>query len=153
MRKIQSIDGVSEAIGEMLLLAIAVSVVTVIYMQLSTAQGPEDITNVTIIGKMEHGSPVFELQRGESLTPDTKIIITVAGYDQRIYSVNQSSLRGVSNHDWKSENRLFYQRKTSQDYGWKRPSLIKKPTLLSSGNPPGWFGSPRTRKRWYMAFR
>ena len=100
MRKIQSIDGVSEAIGEMLLLAIAVSVVTVIYMQLSTAQGPEDITNVTIIGKMEQGSPVFELQRGESLTPDTKIIITVAGYDQRIYSVNQSSLRGVSNHDW-----------------------------------------------------
>ena len=45
--------------------------------------GPPDVTNVTILGEIDKGYPVFELQRGESLGPDTKIYITLAGYDRR----------------------------------------------------------------------
>jgi hypothetical protein len=70
---------VSETVGEILLLAIAVTSVSLLYTQFSGFQGPQDIANVTIIGKIEQGTPVFELQRGESLAPDAEIILQIEG--------------------------------------------------------------------------
>lgn len=107
MRTLRNTHAVSEAIGEILLLAIAVSCISVLYTQISESQGPQDIANVTIVGKMEQGSPVFELQRGESLTSDTKIIITVAGYEQNIYFLNQSKGRRNSNTNWHIGERII----------------------------------------------
>lgn len=107
MRAFRNTHAVSEAIGEILLLAIAVSCISVLYTQISESQGPQDIANVTIVGKMEQGSPVFELQRGESLTSDTKIIITVAGYEQNIYFLNQSQGRKNSNTNWHIGERII----------------------------------------------
>jgi len=73
---------VSEILGEVILLAIAVTSIAVIYIQVLSTPGPTDITNVAIIGKIEEGHPVFDLQRGESLGPDTKTFITLAGYER-----------------------------------------------------------------------
>ncbi len=107
MRTFRNTNAVSEAIGEILLLAIAVTSIAVLYSQISHSQGPQDITNVTIIGKMEQGAPVFELQRGESLSADTKIYITVAGYEQKIFSLNQSQGRGHSTNNWHIGERII----------------------------------------------
>jgi len=75
--------GASEILGEVILLVIAVTSVSLIYYNVLSTPGPVDTAYVTINGKMEGGRPVFELKRGESLGPDTKIFITLAGYDLR----------------------------------------------------------------------
>jgi len=75
--------GASEILGEVLLLVIAVTSVSLIYYNVLSTPGPVDAAYVTINGKMEGGRPVFELKRGESLGPDTKIFIMLAGYDLR----------------------------------------------------------------------
>ena len=110
MRTLRNTHAVSEAIGEILLIEIAVTSISVLYTQISESQGPQDIANVTIVGKMEQGAPVFELQRGESLSPDTKIIITVAGYEQNIFFLNQSLRRSPSAHNWHIGERIILPR-------------------------------------------
>ncbi len=107
MRNLQNTHAVSETIGEILLLAIAVTSISVLYTQLSEAPGPQDTANVTIVGKMEQGFPVFELQRGESLAPDTKIIITVAGYERKIFFLNQSLGRESTDSNWHIGERII----------------------------------------------
>jgi hypothetical protein len=106
LRTLQNKNAISEVIGEILLLAIAVTTVSVLATQLLDIQGPQDIANVTIIGKMEQGTPAFEIQRGESLGPDTKIILTLAGYDQRIFSYNEFVSRYAENQDWDIGGRI-----------------------------------------------
>jgi len=83
MKNQRNTEAVSEILGTVLLLAIAVTSVSIIYIQVLGSLSPVDTTNVTIIGKMEEGLPVFELQRGESLGPDTKIFLTLAGFERR----------------------------------------------------------------------
>ena len=91
---------VSQIIGEIFLLAIAVISVSVIAMQVLSTPGPQDTTTVTIIGKIEGGSPVFELQRGEPLERDTKLFIDIAGgYNRSEYSLDQSFLQKYINKD------------------------------------------------------
>ncbi|PNX45360.1 MAG: hypothetical protein BV459_08635, partial [Thermoplasmata archaeon M11B2D] len=70
---------VSSVMGELLLLAIAVVVISTLCTQLLNFDGPQDIANVTVIGKLEQGTPAFELQRGESLAPDAEIILQIEG--------------------------------------------------------------------------
>ncbi|KYK23852.1 hypothetical protein AYK25_06350 [Thermoplasmatales archaeon SM1-50] len=86
---------VSELVGEVLLLAIAVTSISVIYTQVLSTPGPVDTANATIVGTIEGGRPVFELQRGESLGADTKIFLTLAGYDKREFSTGE-----LSNQEW-----------------------------------------------------
>jgi hypothetical protein len=95
-------NAVSQIIGEIILLAIAVITVSIIYTQVLAAPGPQDITNVTITGKIQDGHPEFELQRGESLERDTKIYITIAGgYNRTTYSLDQLfSQRFLPNQKW-----------------------------------------------------
>ena len=101
-------EAVSQIVGEMILLAIAISSVSILSLQLLSDPGPQDIANVTIIGKIENGHPVFELQRGETLEQDTKIYITVAGgYNRTAYSLTQSFLQSsLGNHLWNIGERI-----------------------------------------------
>jgi hypothetical protein len=85
----------SEILGEIILLAIAVTTISVLYTYALSMPEPTDIANVTIIGKMEGGCPVFKLQRGETLGPDTKILLTVGGCERRYYLYNE-----VGDQEW-----------------------------------------------------
>jgi len=96
MKNSRKTGAVSEIVGEVLLLAIAVTSISVIYTQVLSTPGPVDTTNVTIVGKIEDGRPIFELQRGESLGADTKIFLTLAGYDQREFLTGE-----ISNQQWR----------------------------------------------------
>ena len=102
MKNSRNNEAISQIIGEIILLAIAVTAVSVIFMQVLSTPGPQDTTEVTIIGKIQGGSPVFNLQRGESLGPDTKLYINIAGeYNRSVYSLDQSLFNQfISNHTW-----------------------------------------------------
>lgn len=102
MKNLRTTEAVSEILSEIILLAIAVTSISVIYTQVLSTPGPTDIANVSIVGKMEEGRPVFELQRGESLGLDTKFFITLAGFDQREFLQ-----RDLVNQEWNIGERVI----------------------------------------------
>jgi len=70
---------VSEIIGSVVLLAMAITIISVVYMQVLSEPGPSEKTYTTIIGKFEEGTVAFENQRGETLVPGAQIMLTIAG--------------------------------------------------------------------------
>ena len=74
--------------------------------------GPPEKTYVTIIGKMENGSPVFEHRRGEGIDIDSKVTIIPRGdyKDRDVYTVGQLFDPSSSNGDniWDIGERLRY---------------------------------------------
>ena len=78
------VSAFSEIIGAAILLAMAVVIFSVIYINVLSDDGPHTNAFVTISGKMETWDKVtnivaFENQRGIILGSDTKIILTKAG--------------------------------------------------------------------------
>ena len=73
---------VSEIVGAIFLLAIAISVFSVIYMNVLSDEGPNPETFATIVGKIEAEDLVFEHRSGETLDLDSKVILTVGGERQ-----------------------------------------------------------------------
>ena len=75
----RSNKAVSEIIGTMLLLVLAISALSLIYFQVLSDDGPDSRTIVKIVGKVEGTDVVLEHQGGEPLGLDTEISITIAG--------------------------------------------------------------------------
>jgi len=73
-------NAVSEIIGTMLLLLIAISALSVIYFQVLSDDGPTPNTIVKIVGREEGKFIILEHQGGETIGYDTKITYTIAGY-------------------------------------------------------------------------
>jgi len=74
----------AEIIGEILLLAMAVAAFSVVYIGVLSNDGPGLESYATIIGKMEPEADIantvsFENRRGETLGPDTKIMLEIGG--------------------------------------------------------------------------
>ena len=70
---------VSEIIGSVVLLAMAITIISVVYMQVLSEPGPSEKTYTTIVGKFEEGTVAFENQRGETLVPGAQIMLRIAG--------------------------------------------------------------------------
>ncbi len=66
-------DAVSEIIGTVLLLAIALSMMTVVYFEVLTDDGPSPQTFIRIEGKVEGTNIIIEHMGGEPLNEDTWI--------------------------------------------------------------------------------
>jgi len=66
-------DAVSEIIGTVLLLAIALSMMTVVYLEVLTDDGPSPQTFIRIEGKVEGTNIIIEHVGGEPLNEDTWI--------------------------------------------------------------------------------
>jgi hypothetical protein len=73
---------VSEIVGTVLLLAIAISIFSVVYMNVLSEDGPNPETFATIVGKIEAEDLVFEHRSGETLDLDSQVILTVGGERQ-----------------------------------------------------------------------
>ncbi|MCU0851224.1 MAG: LamG domain-containing protein [Candidatus Thermoplasmatota archaeon] len=110
---------VSQMISAIILLAIAITSVSIIYTQVLAVPGPQDIANVTIIGKMEDGHPVFDLQRGETLENETKIYITIAGgYNKSIYTFDQMLIQNaIENNRWNIGEQIILPTENVTGYG------------------------------------
>ena len=78
--KIKKTNGaVSEIIGTMLLLIIAISALSIIYFHVLSDDGPSPETFVKIAGKVIGTNVILEHQGGEPLELDAKLSITIVG--------------------------------------------------------------------------
>ena len=73
---------VSEIVGAIFLLAVAISVFSVVYMNVLSDDGPNPESHATIVGKMEIGNAIFEHRRGEGISTDSKVIIVPRGCEE-----------------------------------------------------------------------
>ncbi|MFO8078029.1 MAG: LamG-like jellyroll fold domain-containing protein [Thermoplasmatota archaeon] len=80
-RKLKN-DGVSEIIGTVVLLAVAVASFSVLYVTLSATLVSEESPQVNVIGYIEGDSIVLEHQGGDTLKDNTKIDFTIGGRSQ-----------------------------------------------------------------------
>jgi hypothetical protein len=103
----QNTQAVTEILGTVLILALAVTCVSIIYLQVLGSLNPVDTNNVTIIGKIEEGTPIFEFQRGESLGPETNISITLAGLITNYFSPLDNIINNLEdNQVWNIGERI-----------------------------------------------
>ena len=78
---------VSEIMGTIFLLAMAVSVFSVVYFNVMSDAGPSPNTFATITGRYENnGNIAFDHSLGENISLDSSVILTIAG--------NQEPTRG-----------------------------------------------------------
>ncbi|HIH00191.1 MAG TPA: hypothetical protein HA258_06355, partial [Thermoplasmata archaeon] len=119
MKNLRNKIAVSQILSEIILLGIAIVSISIIYTQVLAVPGPQDTANVTIIGKMEDGHPVFDLQRGESLERDTKIYITIAGgYNKSIYTFDQLFIQNaLGNNLWNIGEQIILPTENVTGYG------------------------------------
>ena len=105
-------SAVSEIIGSILLLAMAICVFSVVYMNVLSDEGPEPGAYVTIVGKLENDDIIFEHRRGEDLGPDTEVVLNIAGLygDSYHMTVNDGSLIDYmrATDGWNIGERLVY---------------------------------------------
>jgi len=100
---------VAEAIGAILLLAMAIVAFSVIYMSVLSDDGPGFDTYATVIGKMEGGDVVFEHNRGEGISTDSTISLFFAGnllFQGKISDL--PNFTGMENDIWDIGERIFY---------------------------------------------
>ena len=101
-------SAVSEIIGAIFLLAIVICVASFIYIQVLSNPGPPEETYVTLIGKLEtkdgNTTVVFENRRGETLDPDTEIILTIAGEQKPPKKISDFP---YLNNNWNIGEKIF----------------------------------------------
>lgn len=107
MKNLQNTEAVTEILGTVLILALAVTSVSIIYIQVLGSLNPVETNNITIIGKIEEGTPIFEFQRGESLGPETNISITLAGLITHYFSPIDNIINNIEdNQEWNIGERI-----------------------------------------------
>ena len=79
MNRYRSNVAITEIIGSMILLLIAVGTFSLIHSTILSDDGPEPETYVKIMGEVIGSNVIMEHQGGESLELDTEISITIAG--------------------------------------------------------------------------
>ena len=80
-------SAVSEIIGTIILLFIAVSTFSAIYLNVLSDNGPNPEAYVTITGRIESGEVIFTHQRGEALDLESQVLLTIAGEHHEQLSV------------------------------------------------------------------
>lgn len=103
-------SAVSEIVGAVLLLAIAISIFSVVYMNVLSEDGPESAAYVTIVGKIENDDIVFEHRRGEDLGLGTEVILSIGGKQYNLIIGEDSLLDPEYETDgvWNIGERLIY---------------------------------------------
>jgi len=72
-------NAVSEIIGTVILLAIAISTISAVYATVLSDSGPFEDTIVTVVGRLDGGDVVFEHRSGEPLDLNSKVLLTIGG--------------------------------------------------------------------------
>jgi len=72
---------VSEIIGTVILLAIAISTISAVYATVLSDSGPFEDTIVTVVGRLDGSDVVFEHRSGEPLGLNSKVLLTIGGIE------------------------------------------------------------------------
>jgi len=91
-------SAVSEIVGAIFLLAIAICFVSFIYIQILSNPGPSPETYVTIVGKLENNNVVFEFRGGESLGLDTSVVLNIGG-TEKMLNLSESDTTIINNQN------------------------------------------------------
>ena len=91
----------SEIVGSIVLLAIAVSIFSLLYLNVLSDNGPDSNPNVTIVGQLNDNEVLFEHRRGESLGMNSEVIITLGGREYRMVIYDSSETTdNNNNNEW-----------------------------------------------------
>lgn len=106
-------SAVSETIGAILLLAIAIVIFSVIYINVLADEGPNPNAYLTIEGETENGEAIFEHMLGEGISTDSKITIFYGDENNIFASYNgpiKNLLDPINNGDdvWNIGEKLSY---------------------------------------------
>ena len=80
-------NAVSEIVGMILLLALAISVISVFYMQAMSYENPVSEPNITLLARIESGNIVIEHVKGDSLPLYTQMRLLIAGKIEKVVEV------------------------------------------------------------------
>ena len=72
-------EAISDLLGAMLLLTVAVSVFSVISLNILSDLSPEEHPLVTIVGALEGNNVILTHRGGESLPLESEIVLTIGG--------------------------------------------------------------------------
>ena len=100
---------VSEIVGAIFLLAIAITIFSVVLINVLSDEGPSPNLYSTIIGKAENGEVIFENQRGEGININSKISLLFEG--NLLYEGPISQLLDYNSNEngiWDIGERLIY---------------------------------------------
>lgn len=110
-RKMQN-EGISEIIGTVVLLAVAVASFSVLYVTLSATLITEESPQVNVIGYIEENSIILEHQGGDTLKDNTQIDFVIGGMRQSftLSSSNENFTFDDSNNngEWDVGERITY---------------------------------------------
>lgn len=109
-------DGVSEIIGMMLLLAIAISSFSVIYYVVLSDQGPAPEIIANIVATVEGKNIILEHHGGESLNLDTEIIYTLNGTTYHTTVEESLAERAKGDDKWNIGERVIIPFEYDIDY-------------------------------------
>jgi len=109
-------SAVSEIVGAVLLLAIAIAVFSVIYMNVLSDDGPDPDIYSTIVGKVEGTGDstdaidvVFEHRRGEGIDINSKLSLLLEGkYPIQTTVANLLDSNSKTNGMWDIGEKLIY---------------------------------------------
>ena len=100
---------VSEVIGAIVLVVIAVSALSTVYAFVLSDSGPSSEALVTIVGKLDANDIVFEHRSGEPLGLNSKVLLDIAG--RRLDPLTLNYLMDVSskeNNLWNIGEQLIF---------------------------------------------
>jgi len=107
MRNKRNHNAVSELLGTMLLLFIAVAAFSVIYFYLASDNGPAPQTYVTLVGEIDAENVVLTHKGGESLDAKDTISFTVGG-EKRPYLIEEYLIDTNGNGKWDLGEKIVY---------------------------------------------
>lgn len=107
MKKNRTNYAVSELFGAFILLAVVTAVMSIVFLQINSNQGPEKKTYVKLVGKVEGSNLVLEHQGGDSLGFDTNISFTLGGIKYK-FTVGELLVDQNHNNLWNLGERLVF---------------------------------------------
>jgi uncharacterized repeat protein (TIGR01451 family) len=108
MNRIKQNTAVSEILGTVLLLILVVSSFSVIYSNVLSTPAPRNPLDATIVGRVEGNNLVFEHQKGESLSLDTKITVNMGFKNETFLVKNYLDAESVKDGKWNIGEKVIY---------------------------------------------
>jgi len=99
---------VSEVLGTILLLAVAVTVITIISYNVLNKEVYVEESNPTIIATVEGSNIIFEHRGGERLGFNTEITVKIAGAEDKILVKDNIKIDSNSNNKWDIGEKVEY---------------------------------------------
>jgi len=99
---------VTEILGTMLLLVIAVAVISVIYLTVFSNLTSSPDTIVDLVGRLESGDLIIEHHGGENLELETKVLLTIGGREVEFIAGDYLDNSAIEDGKWNIGEQVIY---------------------------------------------